>query len=157
METERLGLRLRDRGDATWNLALLGERDGGTSLRLEDVERRLEDQAATAHDSGIGLFTIRRRVEGDAIGYCGLIVGRCSIDEPEIAYELLRAFQGQGYATEAARTVVDAAFATGRQRLWSTVGAWNTPSFRVLEKLGFERHHSTIDDQGEIVYLVRHG
>ena len=80
------------------------------------------------------------------------MVGRSTLDEPEIAYELLRAFHGHGYATEAARAVVDAAFATGRRRIWSTVRAWNTPSLNVLEKLGFQRHHSTVDDQGEIVW-----
>ncbi|MYV49974.1 GNAT family protein, partial [Streptomyces sp. SID2888] len=46
--------------------------------------------------------------------------------------------------------------ATGRKRLWSTVGAWNTPSLRVLEKLGFERDHvSTDDTSGEVVWLTR--
>jgi hypothetical protein len=58
-----------------------------------------------------------RRAEGDQIGYCGLLTGRCSFDEPEIGYELLRRAHGHGYATEAARAVMNAAFATGRQRL----------------------------------------
>ena len=89
------------------------------------------------------------------IGYCALIVGRCSLDEPEIAYELLRRFQGFGYATEAAQALVAAAAATGRRRLWSTVGAWNAPSLRVLEKIGFRRDHTITGDRGEIVYLVR--
>jgi RimJ/RimL family protein N-acetyltransferase len=31
---------------------------------------------------------------------------------------------------------LDAAFATGRRRIWSTVRSWNGPSVRVLEKLG---------------------
>ena len=48
-----------------------------------------------------------------------------------------------------------AAIATGRSRLWATVRSWNTPSFRVLAKLGFERRHSTWDDGGEIVWNVR--
>ena len=87
------------------------------------------------------------------IGYCGLLVGRASFDEPEIAYELPGG-RGLGYATEAARAVLDAAFATGRRRVWSTVRAWNAPSFRVLEKIGFHRDHTVIDDQGELVYLV---
>ena len=89
------------------------------------------------------------------IGYCALIVGRCSLDEPEIAYELLRRFHGHGYATEAAQALVVAAAATGRRRLWSTVGAWNTASLRVLEKIGFHRDHTVADDRGEVVYLVR--
>jgi RimJ/RimL family protein N-acetyltransferase len=52
--------------------------------------------------------------------------------------------------------VVDAAFATGRKRIWSTVGAWNVASLRVLDKLAFQRDHETIDDRGRgLVYLVR--
>jgi RimJ/RimL family protein N-acetyltransferase len=101
------------------------------------------------------LLPIRRRDEGDFIGYCGLIVGRSTLEEPEIAYELLRRAHGRGYATEAARAVLDAAIATGRNRLWSTVGTWNTPSLRVLEKLGFERDHVDADDRGEFVWLTR--
>jgi RimJ/RimL family protein N-acetyltransferase len=155
IETERLVLQLRGPDDASWNLELVGEHDGGTTLTLDDARRRLAEQEIAARDSGIGLLAIRRRAEGDPIGYCGLIVGRGSLDEPEIAYELLRRFHGHGYATEAARAVMDAAFATGRSRLWSTVRPWNAPSFRVLEKLGFRRDHSTVDDKGELVYLVR--
>jgi RimJ/RimL family protein N-acetyltransferase len=110
--------------------------------------------ATTAID-GLALLPIRRRDEGDFIGYCGLTVGRSTVEEPEIAYELLRRAHGRGYATEAARAVLDAAIATGRKRLWSTVRTWNTPSFRVLEKLGFERDHVSADDGGELVWLTR--
>ena len=102
------------------------------------------------------MLPICRRLEGDFIGYCGLIVGRSSIDEPEIAYELFQRAHGRGYATEAARAVLDAAIATGRTRLWATVGSWNTPSFRVLEKLAFIRDHVTTKDDGsEVVWLTR--
>lgn len=156
IETRRLTLALRIPEDAAWNLELLGEHEGGTTtLTYAEAEQRLADQQVDAFDAGFGLLTLRRRAEGDAIGYCGLIVGRGSFDEPEIAYELLRRAHGNGYATEAAHAVVDAAFATGRQRLWATVRAWNEPSFRVLEKTGFRRDHSVTDDQGELVYLVR--
>lgn len=103
--------------------------------------------------TGIALLAIRRREEGDFIGYCGLIVGRCTLEEPETAYELFQRAHGRGYATEAASAVVDAAIATGRSRLWST--AWNTPSLRVLEKLGFHRDHVSAGDRGEIVWLTR--
>ena len=155
IETERLLLRLRGPEDAAWNLELLGEHEGGTTLTLAEAQRRLAEQSVQAHESGIGLLAIKRRAEGDLIGYCGLLVGRGSLDEPEIAYELLRRAHGHGYATEAARAVLDAAFATGRRRLWATVRAWNAPSFRVLEKIGFRRDHSVTDERGELVYMVR--
>jgi RimJ/RimL family protein N-acetyltransferase len=153
LETDRLQLRLRTPDDADWNHALKGEHEGGTDLTRDEVARRLADQHAASLVNGIGFLTLTRKVEGDAIGYCGLFVGRGSFDEPEIAYELLKRVHGHGYATEAATAVVDAAFATGRERIWATVRAWNAPSFRVLEKLGFDRDHTIVDEKGELVYL----
>jgi RimJ/RimL family protein N-acetyltransferase len=55
---------------------------------------------------------------------------------------MLAKFRGHGYATEAAGAVIEAAFATGRERPWATVGIRNAPSFRVLEKNGFVAHHN---------------
>jgi RimJ/RimL family protein N-acetyltransferase len=153
--TERLNLRLRTRDDAAWNLELLGEHEDGTTMTFDEVSQRLQEQNESARVNGFGLLTIRRRVEDDPIGYCGLIIGRSTFDEPELAYELLRRFHGHGYATEAADAVAEAAFATGRSRLWATVRSWNAPSFRVLEKIGFQRDHSITDERGELVYMVR--
>lgn len=154
IETERLTLRLRDERDAEWYRELVGER-GEETVTLEESRARLVRFRDLTTSTGIGALAICRRAEGDTIGYCALIVGRASFDEPEIAYELLQRFHGHGYATEAAAALVEAAAATGRRRLWSTVGAWNTPSLRVLDKIGFRRDHSVTDDRGEIVYLVR--
>ena len=154
IETERLTLRLRDERDAAWYRELVGER-GEDMPTLEEATARLARFRDLTIETGIGALAICRRAEGDTIGYCALIVGRGSLDEPEIAYELLRRFHGHGYATEAAQALVAAAAATGRRRLWSTVGAWNTPSLRVLEKIGFHRDHTVADDRGDIVYLVR--
>ncbi|SCX03697.1 GNAT family N-acetyltransferase [Mycolicibacterium fluoranthenivorans] len=112
--TERLSLQLRDEGDAEWNHELLGEHDGGTAESVADVRHRLAEQRSRARETGIGLLTIRRRTDNEPLGYCGLIIGRCSLDEPEIACELL------------------------------------------LDKLGFQRHHETVDDRGRpLIYLVR--
>ncbi len=154
IETERLTLRTRDERDAVWYRELVGER-GEDTPTLEESRARLARFRDSTEETGIGALAICRRTEGDTIGYCALIVGRASLDEPEIAYELLQRFHGHGYATEAAQALVAAAAATGRRRLWSTVGAWNAPSLRVLEKVGFRRDHSVTDDRGEVVYLVR--
>lgn len=154
IETERLTLRLRDEHDAVWYRELVGER-GEDMPTLEEATARLAQFRDLTTAVGIGALTICRRAEGDAIGYCALIEGRASLDEPEIAYELLRRFHGHGYATEAAQALVAAAAATGRRRLWSTVRPWNTASLRVLQKVGFHRDHIDTDDRGDIVYLVR--
>ena len=131
--------------------ALVAERGEGTP-EPDDITRRLRDQRDRYAADGIALLALRRKAEGDVIGYCGLVVGRSSPEEPELAYELFRHAHGSGFATEAARAVVSAARDTGRARLWATVRTWNAPSFGVLDKLGFRRDHTTADDRGEIVW-----
>ncbi|MER5214609.1 GNAT family N-acetyltransferase [Streptomyces sp. NPDC002838] len=154
LETARLSLRPWTESDVDAHRVLVAERGGGMPS-VDDNRRIIEDQRAASALTGIALLPVIRRDVGDFIGYCGLTVGRASVDEPEIAYELFQRVHGQGYATEAASAVLDAAIATGRKRLWSTVRPWNTPSFRVLEKLGFKRDHVSTEDSGELVWLTR--
>ncbi|MFE3598451.1 GNAT family N-acetyltransferase [Streptomyces sp. NPDC059142] len=154
LETERLVLRPWVESDAADFCALLSERGKGTPT-VEHIRTSIAELLTATSTTGIALLPIQRRDEGDFIGYCGLIIGRSTVEEPEIAYELFQRAHGRGYATEAAGAVLKAAVATGRKRLWSTVGAWNTPSLRVLEKLGFERDHVSMEDNGEVVWLTR--
>jgi RimJ/RimL family protein N-acetyltransferase len=154
LETERLVLTPEVESDAPWFAALLNTRGTGT-FTVDDARERIAAMALLIRTIGIGALVLRRREDGEPLGYCALIVGRRTLDEPEIAYELLPAAHGRGYATEAARALLDAAFGTGRTRIWSTVRPWNAPSLRVLDKLGFRRDHVTVDDAGEIVWLVR--
>lgn len=155
LETQRLMMRPWAESDVEDYRALVAER-GEEMPTVENVRERIATQLAATAQTGIALLAVRRLVEGDFIGYCGLTVGRATVDEPEIAYELFRHAHGRGYATEAARAVIDAAIATGRTRLWSTVRSWNAPSLRVLEKVGFQRDHiATEDDRGELVWLMR--
>ncbi|MGJ5893681.1 N-acetyltransferase [Streptomyces sp. V2] len=154
LDTARLTLRPWTDSDIAAHRLLVAERGDGLPS-VEDNRRMIEDQRTAAARTGIALLAAVRRDTGDFIGYCGLTVGRASAEEPEIAYELFRHAHGQGYATEAATAVLDAASTTGRTRLWSTVRPWNTPSFRVLEKLAFERHHVSTDDRGDLVWLTR--
>ena len=154
LETERLILRPWEESDAAEFRALISERGKGASS-VERLRTAITELLAATETTGIALLPIQRRDEGDFIGYCGLIIGRATLDEPEIAYELFQHAHGRGYATEAAGAVLEAAIATGRKRLWSTVGTWNTPSLRVLEKLGFERDHLSMEENGEVVWLTR--
>ncbi|MZD07347.1 GNAT family N-acetyltransferase [Streptomyces sp. SID5785] len=154
LETERLLLRPWAVSDAEEFCTLLAERGNGTP-EVERIRTSIEEFLTASQSTGIALLPIVRRAEGDFIGYCGLIIGRSTLDEPEIAYELFRHAHGNGYATEAAAAVLGAAAATGRTRLWSTVADWNTPSLRVLDKLGFTRDRVTTEENGEVVWLTR--
>ncbi|MGO4536276.1 GNAT family N-acetyltransferase [Leifsonia sp. 2MCAF36] len=138
LQTPRLRLRRRDGRDAEWNLALLAEHPLGREPgSVEEERKRLDAQRDAFDELGFGLYTVELAETGEAVGYCGLVVGRASLAQPEIAYELLRAHVGHGYATEAAAAVADAAFDAGLPVVWATVATWNAPSFGVLGKLGF--------------------
>lgn len=150
LETARLTLRPWSDSDAEGHSALFAERGAGP-LPVERSREIIAAQLAAAASTGIALLPVDRRDTGAFLGY----VGRASLDEPEIAYELFRSAHGHGYATEAACAVLAAASTTGRGRVWATVRTWNAPSFRVLEKLGFERDHVSADDRGELVWLTR--
>jgi ribosomal-protein-alanine N-acetyltransferase len=145
LETDRLILRHRGVAEAAVYRQLWTERDERVPPhRRIDLEGRprVEDIAAQiraeGEGSGSGLLAVERKGAGDVIGYCGVTShGNGSLDEPELAYELLRAAQGSGYATEAGRAVVTWAGEAGYRRLWAGVWDWNVASRRVLEKLGF--------------------
>ena len=153
LETPRLVLTPEEPADAPW-LAELFTARGGAVCSVAEAAGRIAAMNETTATLGIGALVLRRRPDGEPLGYVAVVVGRGSVDEPELAYELLPAAHGQGYATEAARALLDAAFATGRTRIWATVRAANTASLRVAEKLGFTRSHATADAAGELVWLV---
>lgn len=166
LTTERLRLRAwLPAADAALVRTLWSERDPRARYRIDadghptvaEMETRLAEQLDASTRTGLALLALERRAEGDVIGYCGLIAGRSSAEEPEIAYELLRRAHGRGYATEAALAVVDAATTAGLLRLWATVRVWNAPSFRVLEKLGFHDSGRRDPDaeRGDTVWMTR--
>ena len=159
--TERLHLRPWRASDAEPHRQLWTERDR-RSLRLIDADGRptVEDlrerMAEPSSEPDLGLFAVERLEHADFIGYCGLIVGQATPDEPEIAYKLARRVHGNGYATEAAKAVVAEAAAIGRSRLWATVRGWNAPSIRVLEKIGFRDSGRVTPDpqRGDTIWMT---
>lgn len=164
LQTERLRMRRWRPSDAENYRGLWLERDPRARHRVgpdgrptvDEMRERLVTNPLGAAE-GLGLLPIERRDTGEFIGYCGLTVGQATFDEPEIAYELAQRAHGHGYATEAAAAVLEAAIQTGRRRLWATVRDWNTPSFRVLEKLGFTRSDRVDVDseRGDSIWMTR--
>lgn len=171
LRTDRLVLGGWRAEDAAWYADLVGERSTAAAGRGEPSTPRTagrpDDDSARASiasltatvGSPLPLWAVRRAEDEGPLGYCGLVIGRSTAEEPELAYEFLTAAHGHGYATEAATAVVAAARAAGYDRLWATIRAWNAPSFRVAEKLGFVRdpaataaHPEPDDGRGEQVW-----
>jgi RimJ/RimL family protein N-acetyltransferase len=74
---------------------------------------------------------------GQLIGNCGVRQDAVTSHEAEIGYEIAPAHWGHGYATEAARAIMQFGFAELKVH---RIGAWciaeNVASARVLEKIG---------------------
>jgi len=90
----------------------------------------------------------------------GAVIGSCAYKGPpdeggvvEIAYAVDPEYQGRGYATEAARALVNFAFRSGRVRLVRAhTRAENNASTRVLAKCGFERIGEVVDPEDGLVW-----
>ena len=83
---------------------------------------------------------IELRSEARLVGGCRLHVTDALAGEADIGYAVARGYWGQGIASEAARALVDFAFARlGSRRVWAVCEPANPASARVLEKAGFRR------------------
>jgi len=83
-------------------------------------------------------LAVVRLADGVLVGSCGLDLS--SPDEASLGYGIAPAYWGAGYATEAARALVSAAFQQLRlHRVTATCQPENIASAHVLEKLGMTR------------------
>ena len=102
LSTERLRLRQWQLADAEKLRDLWAERDprslhvidSAGRPTVEDLRTSLARQLAETALTGFALLAIEDRDHGQFIGYCGLIVGRATWEEPEIAFELFRSHHG---------------------------------------------------------------
>jgi RimJ/RimL family protein N-acetyltransferase len=139
LATERLVLRAPRFDDAKAIASLVNDRRiAENTLRIPHPYGLADAESfiATANaDDGERAFLITR---GTAVlGACG--IARRDGEEPEIGYWLGVAFWGRGYATEAARGVIDHAFGDlGYDCLAGGARVSNPASRRVLEKCGFQ-------------------
>jgi ribosomal-protein-alanine N-acetyltransferase len=110
-------------------------------------------QEATAPDPWRFGFAIVHRTDNVVIGLCGFIGAPDDDAIVEMAYSIAPSYQGKGYATEAARALVDYATRSGLVR---TIRAHTLPeinaSTRVLEKCGFRKTAEILDSENNCVW-----
>ena len=134
--TERLTLTPPTADDADFVLELLN--DPGWLKNIGDRGvRTLEDaRAYIAERFSTSLWFVVRDQAGEPVGMCGL-VDRDGLDHLDIGYAYLERHSGKGYATEAARVALrHAREALGHGTILAITAPDNTPSQRVLEKIG---------------------
>ena len=99
--------------------ARLYEFTGGSPPHVEELRRRYEVQVAGVSPDGREAWlnwVVRLRSDGTAIGYVQASIERAGADA-EVAWVIGRAWQGQGYASEAVGSMVTALRAAGTRRL----------------------------------------
>jgi len=138
LRTKRLTLTPVTLDDDAFVLELLN--DPGWLRNIGDRGvRTIDDARAYITDRfGKSLWLVVRDASGEPLGMCGL-VDRDGLDHPDIGYAYLERHSGKGYATEAARVVLrHAQEVIGLKTVLAITAPENTPSQRVLEKIGLK-------------------
>jgi len=146
LRTDRLMLRGYEPHDIPALLPLIGTREvATTTLRIphpysesdaHDFLRMAEDHLATGRGLHLGIFL---RENGALCGGVGLTINN-DHRRAELGYWLGVPYWGKGYATEAAKALVDYGFETlNLHRIFAGHFAGNSASANVLKKIGM-RH-----------------
>jgi RimJ/RimL family protein N-acetyltransferase len=98
------------------------------------------DPAAAEWLARLVVLPGERRIVGHA-GFHGTPGTNCRSrkDAVEIGYTILEPYRRRGYATDAARQLVDWAAERGVPRVYASVSPLNSASLGVVRKLGFQR------------------
>ncbi|QCK85220.1 GNAT family N-acetyltransferase [Phreatobacter aquaticus] len=140
LETERLVLRAPRFEDARAIAAVADDRriaEMTANLPHPYAEKHAENWIANAWSGPDHPFLITLKTNGAPIGATGFVMPE--LGDPEIGYWLATAHWGKGYATEAARAVVDHLFTQhGVAAVAASARVVNPGSRRVIEKCGFQ-------------------
>jgi RimJ/RimL family protein N-acetyltransferase len=145
LETARLRLRPFQPSDAADVARLAGDRDIAATTRQIPHPYELPQAEAwiaslsPLHERGELLnFAITLRTTGELMGSIGLILNHVD-HHAELGYWIGKPYWDNGYATEAARVVVDHAFLVLKlHRIFAHHFSRNAASGRVMQKLGMK-------------------
>lgn len=124
-------------------------------IPVSEAANILETALGTFAKEGYGLWLVYPIGQLEAVGFVGLY-GFFSEAQPQLLYALRPQYQGQGFATEASRRIVQYAFdALGYAYLEASCDVPNVASVRVMERLGMERlKEERIDDKALVWYRL---
>jgi RimJ/RimL family protein N-acetyltransferase len=170
IQTQRLLLRPFEPGDLDALLAIESRADvarflyhepRGPDEAREVLERRIASTSLGDEGDTLSVAVVVRAT-GEMIGDCMLHWSSRQHQLGEVGFALHPDHHGRGYATEAARVLVEYGFSeVGLHRIIGRLEARNIASARVLEKLGMRREALLIENefvkgewQSEIVYAI---
>ncbi len=156
-QTERLCVRHITHDDAEMLFAVYGDADAmrwvddGQPIVWADCLKWIDVTLGNYKARGYGMSVVVLKSVGTVIGFCGL-VHPDGQTEAEIKYAFLRAYWGQGFATE----VVQGMIAYGEKhfalrRIIATIDPDNGASRRVLMKSGMTHLKTEKEEAGSLV------
>lgn len=160
LSTPRLNLREITREDAPFLMKLMNTPDWLTNIgdrginSLEAAIVFVETRCLPAYEKNLASYLIEIKDGSIPIGTCGIHT-RDYLDIPDVGYSLLPEYYKQGYAYEASEAIIRYAKTNwGLSRISGMVIPSNTPSIRLLEKLGL-KYVSPIEvpNDPEVVHL----
>ncbi len=160
-ETSRLQLTPTSEGDAEFIFQLfnspkwlqnIGDRNIKSPTAAGQYIR--ENMIPQFDRLGYGNYTIRRKSDNLKVGVCGLY-DREGLEGIDIGFALLPAFEGTGYALEAARELKRAAIEEFEiKELKAITTRDNKASKTLLQKLGMQHVRDIrLSEEGEVVLL----
>ena len=164
LETERLILRWITTDDAEFIFTLMNEPSylrfiGDKGVRtISDAREYIQNGPVDSYERfGYGLYLTEQKIDGAAIGICGL-VNREAIDDVDIGFAFLPDYWGNGYGYESAKAIVDYGRNIVRlKRIVAVIESENQSSVRLIEKIGlrFEKMVSLSADEPDVKLFLR--
>lgn len=107
------------------------------ALTREQTARLVQRMMERDEQQGYGIWPVVHKQDHRVIGECGVTQIPGHEPDIEIAWIFNKAYRGQGYATEAARGVLELAFSGLHiSRLYALIDRFNAPSIAVANRLG---------------------
>lgn len=148
VDGERVSLRTVEEGDLEFLQAQVNDprvrRPIGRSQPLNGPQEREFFDEVVCDDETVHLLVV---ADDRPVGMVGLDPIELESRRAELGYWIAPDAQAQGYGTEAVRLLVGYGFdQLGLHRIAARVFAFNEPSARLLERVGFTREGSHRDD-----------
>ncbi len=166
LETERLRLRHYRKSDFPAQLAIVGDEAvmrqlGAPALAAEECWRRLAASVGTWDLMGFGGWAVIRKADDKLVGTVSLFNAWRALEpafgeQPEMGWIFATEVHGQGIAHEACRAALAWADRTLQPTpIWAIISPDNAPSFKLAERLGFERLDDSVYHDEPIAVLRR--
>ena len=144
-KTERLLIKATDEEDAAFILALLNSPNwqkyiGGRNLHSKEQAKEYIKQKMLPQLKRLGFsnYTIIRKSDNAKIGICGLY-DREGLDGIDIGFALFEEYEGNGFAYEASKKIVDLAINEFQiKKILAITTDANISSQKLLKKLGLK-------------------